>query len=120
MSRVNWSDYLGNNATALEIVRRFNMTESNAASNLADWCEAQHADIWTDEPVNVVWDDVAASLLCDAVDDRLRAEPALAEYRDVFLYDWTEGDAHRLWVATAPTEEIVSWARRAANYDPRA
>jgi hypothetical protein len=104
--RIEWSDYLGNSATALEIVRQFS---ESGEGDLAEWCEAQHDDIWPDSAINVEWCDVAHALLKSAVDDRMRQDD-LGYYEAAIVYDWTEGDNHLLWVATAPRAQIVSWA----------
>jgi hypothetical protein len=71
MKRIEWSDYLGNSASALEIVRQAGCTNM---LTLAEYCEKQHGDIWPDEPVNVEWDDVAASLVHDAAGERVRRD----------------------------------------------
>jgi len=44
------------------------------------------------------------------VEVRIANEPELQPYRWTILYDWTEGDEHWQWAATAPVAEIVDWA----------
>lgn len=46
----------------------------------------------------------------DAAKARIDATPALEPYRDVILYDWSEGAEHWAWIAKARVAEIVDWA----------
>jgi hypothetical protein len=43
---------------------------------------------------------------------RVRASPRLSEYEDIIFADWSEGDDHLRWVATATVKEIESWAKQ--------
>jgi hypothetical protein len=104
MRHVEWSDYLGNSASALEIVQQAGCANM---PTLAEYCEEQHNDIWPDEPV-VEWDDVAASLVHDAAKERVRRD-GLDGFNEVIFYEWSERD-HLLWIATAPLVELRSWA----------
>jgi hypothetical protein len=45
----------------------------------------------------------------DFAERRVDDEPELGAHRDYILYDWPEGDEHWMWVATAPTAEILQW-----------
>lgn len=42
--------------------------------------------------------------------DYLDKTPELEPYRDIILYDWTEGEEHWRWVVTAPVSEVIDWA----------
>ena len=42
---------------------------------------------------------------------RINQTPELEPYRDTLLYDWNDGDEHLDWVASAPVDELVSWAK---------
>ena len=41
---------------------------------------------------------------------RVLDTPELAAHESVIMADWTEGDEHWQWIATATIDEIVSWA----------
>jgi hypothetical protein len=41
---------------------------------------------------------------------RVQRNPQLAAHTDTIMYDWPEGDAHWMWVATGPEDEIIDWA----------
>lgn len=45
---------------------------------------------------------------------RVEGSAILSSYSDVIFADWSEGD-HAKWVATAPMNEVVSWAKEAAE-----
>ena len=43
---------------------------------------------------------------------RVTRDDELNELKSIILHtDWTEGDDHYEWVANAPREEILDWAR---------
>jgi hypothetical protein len=43
---------------------------------------------------------------------RVLASPRLSKYEDIIFADWSEGDDHLRWVATATVKEIESWAKQ--------
>ena len=45
----------------------------------------------------------------ERMQQRIDNEASLADYRDLLEYDWSEGEEHQEWVATAPPAEILSW-----------
>lgn len=111
--KTEWSNVLGNSATALEIVQNYRETiGAESMSMLAEWCEAQARDVWgNDLPNDVDWTDIAEQLVRAAAEERVRQSGALDDHRDTIFYDWPEGSAHLLWIALAPEREIVSWAQ---------
>jgi len=42
---------------------------------------------------------------------RVETTPELKAHEDTILYDWPNRNEHMRWVATAPVEEIVDWAK---------
>lgn len=43
--------------------------------------------------------------------ERLEAYPELQQYEFLLTqYDWSEGEKHLDWVASAPIDEIIAWA----------
>ena len=42
---------------------------------------------------------------------RVRRSQRLREHFDVIFADWSEGDEHLEWIATAPFREILDWAQ---------
>lgn len=48
----------------------------------------------------------------EMADDRVKATPELLPYHDILIdYDWDNQFEHWEWVATAPVEEILDWAK---------
>jgi hypothetical protein len=43
--------------------------------------------------------------------ERVNNIPELQKYEDIIFYDWSNWDEHIEWVATAPIDEIVDWAK---------
>jgi hypothetical protein len=41
---------------------------------------------------------------------RVDSDPRLKAHEPTIMYEWSEGDEHWQWVATAPIDEIVDWA----------
>lgn len=51
--------------------------------------------------------------------ERIDADSDLLPFRNSFIkYDWSEGDEHYRWVATAPKTELLDWAETVAADDP--
>ncbi len=44
---------------------------------------------------------------------RVDNSPTLSQHKDFIMADWTEGDEHWRWVATAKVSEIVDWVEAA-------
>ena len=42
---------------------------------------------------------------------RVNTHPELKAYENIIMYDWSKGDEHWEWIATAPSGEIVVWAQ---------
>ena len=49
--------------------------------------------------------------LLNTAHERVDNIPELREYEDIIFYDWSNWDEHIEWVATAPIDEIVDWAK---------
>jgi len=47
---------------------------------------------------------------------RVADNPELTKHEETIFYDWSNWDEHMEWVATAPIEKIVSWAREIEGY----
>lgn len=47
----------------------------------------------------------------DAARRRVDADPDLLEHRDLLLHPWPDAEEHFEWVVTAPTSELLAWAR---------
>lgn len=45
------------------------------------------------------------------VGERIANDETLQPYRDSLTYDFQEGREHLVWVATAPTAELIGWAQ---------
>lgn len=47
---------------------------------------------------------------------RVAENPELSQHEDIIFYDWSNWDEHMEWIATAPIEKIISWARTIKSY----
>jgi hypothetical protein len=56
------------------------------------------------------WDDLREDLEEGAISTRIDVDPELALVEDL-LYDWIEEGDHIAWVAGAPVQEILDWAK---------
>lgn len=43
--------------------------------------------------------------------DRVDNDPKLLVYEDIIFYDWPNWGEHIAWIANAPADEIISWAK---------
>jgi len=108
MTTNNWKKYFGENATAPQIIKA--AEESNIT--LPDYLAATYVEIYgeTDEQIDFdnmgeqVWDD-ARSEIRSRIEDMDFSDEQL----EFIFGDWTEGDEHFTWLATASKAEITSW-----------
>lgn len=47
---------------------------------------------------------------------RVSENPELSQHEEIIFYDWSNWDEHMVWIATAPIEQITSWARTIESY----
>jgi hypothetical protein len=98
--------FVGSNASALEI----------AAMSNGQIREQLHDLVGSDFPLTA--DDVATQIeefveaeTLRIVEQRITDDETLQPYRDSLTYDFQEGREHLVWVATAPTAELIDWAQ---------